>query len=66
MLMILLERGGGRKRPAESGIGFGLAPARAWRDPAPPPASLSVRQEFELAAPQNHGRSKKRVFSEKV
>ena len=41
---ISLELGGVRKRPAESGIGFCLAPARAWLYPGPLPASLSVRQ----------------------
>ncbi len=48
---VMLELGGVRKRPAESGIGFCLAPARAWLYPAPFPASLSVRHSFELAAP---------------
>ena len=34
-----LELGGVRKRPAESGIGFCLPPARAWLYPAPFPES---------------------------
>ena len=39
----LLELGEVRKRPAESGIGFCLPPARAWLYPAPLPGSQSVR-----------------------
>ncbi len=42
-LVLSLELGGVRKRPAESGIGFCLPPARAWLYPAPLPGSQSVR-----------------------
>ena len=62
-LFMLLELGGVRKRPAESGIGFCLAPARAWLYPAPFPASQCVRHSVERTSPHAHGKSQKCVFS---
>ena len=54
--------GGVRKRPAESGIGFCLPPARAWLYPAPFPGSQSVskgRPTFRTIKPTEGRKSAK-------